>query len=66
MLPPDRRTDAEIVEQVLLNVEAALELARVAEQGGTPVTDDAVNRLGQTHARLLRDGLRSSPEGVLF
>lgn len=60
------RTDAEIVEEVVLNLEAALECARAAEDAGQPLGHDTVELLTDIHARLLRDGLRGKPDGVLF
>jgi hypothetical protein len=62
----ETRTDAEVVEEVVLYVEVALELAREADRARSGLGSDAVKRLSDIHRNLLRDGLRMRPEGVLF
>ena len=60
LLMPGRPTHPEIVEQLLLYVETALQIAR---EGGH---QQVAERLAATHAALLRDGFKSAPEGALF
>jgi hypothetical protein len=51
---------AEVVEQLILYVEAALALARQAREPA------AIDRLMAIHARLVRDGLSAVSEDALF
>lgn len=51
---------AEVVEQLILYVEAALELARQAQEPA------AIDRLTDIHARLVRDGLSTVSGDALF
>ncbi len=57
---PRELSAAETVEQVLLYVEAALELARAAGEAAV------AEQLAELHARLLREGLRPAPDHALF
>ena len=56
----ERPTHAEVVERLLLYVEAALQVAR--DEGDR----ETASRLSAIHAELLRDGFKAAPEGALF